>query len=45
MLGKKEDLYYFQMLNDEDKIYCLLDFKIYLVLIILGMQVLKSCVG
>lgn len=45
MLGKKEDLYYFQMVNDEDKIYCILDFKIYLALIILGIQVPISCVG
>ena len=44
MLGKKEDLYYFQMINDNEKIYCSLDFNIYLALIILGMQVHETCV-
>ena len=43
MLGKKEDLYYFQMINDE-KIYCLLDFNIYLASMIIGMQIPASCI-
>ena len=44
MLGKKDDLYYFQMINDDEKIYCLLDFNIYLALMILCMQVPETCI-
>ncbi len=39
-----ENLHYFELLDSTEKIYCLLDFNIYLILIILGMQVSAECV-
>ncbi len=39
-----ENIHYFELSDGTEKIYCLLDFKIYLLLIILGMQVSASCI-
>jgi len=40
----EENIHYFEMKDSKDKVYCLLDFKTYLLLIILGMKVSASCV-
>lgn len=40
----EDNIHYFQIKDSEDKIYCLLDFKTYLLLMILGMRVSPSCV-
>lgn len=39
-----ENIHYFQMKDSNEKIYCLLDFNIYLHLLILGMKVSSSCI-
>lgn len=39
-----ENIHYFQIENSTEKIYCLLDFNTYLLLILLGMKVSASCV-
>lgn len=40
----KENIHYFEMKDSKDKVYCLLNFKTYLLLMILGMRVSPSCV-
>lgn len=40
----EENIHYFEMKDSKDRIYCLLNFKTYLMLMILGMKVSPTCV-
>ena len=40
----EESIHYFEMKDSKDKVYCLLDFKTYLMLMLLGMRVSPTCV-
>lgn len=40
-----ENVHYFEMKETNEKIYCLLDFETYLILIMVGMQIPEKCIG
>lgn len=41
---REQSIYYFQIVGSTEKVYCLLDFSTYILLIILGMKVPTNCI-